>query len=139
MRRDLSRRLLDDPVVYADSLDASTRAYFLNQRGTMAARLSEVAGLVAEQRAEGLALVDETGTLVSPDAAEQSLRAVQNARTALESAGAGLDDVVSWTIYIHQDADLRAAYGAVASMLARDGAPPWSPPRSSRDSACRGR
>jgi uncharacterized protein (TIGR02678 family) len=63
MRRDLSRRLLDDPVVYAASLDASTRTYFMNQRGTMAARLSEAAGLVAEQRAEGLALVDETGTL----------------------------------------------------------------------------
>lgn len=63
MRRDLSRRLLDDPVVYADTLDASTRAYFLNQRGPMAARLSEAAGLVAEQRAEGLALADETGTL----------------------------------------------------------------------------
>jgi uncharacterized protein (TIGR02678 family) len=63
MRRDLSRRLLDDPVVYADSLDASTRAYFLNQRGPMAARLSEAVGLVAEQRAEGLALADDTGTL----------------------------------------------------------------------------
>ncbi|MHB0790147.1 TIGR02678 family protein [Bradyrhizobium sp. 5.13L] len=63
MRRDLSRRLLDDPVVYADSLDASTRAYFLNQRGPMALRLSEAAGLVAEQRAEGLALADETGAL----------------------------------------------------------------------------
>lgn len=68
--------------------------------------------------------VDETGALVSADAAEQSLRAVQNARIALESAGASLDDVISWTIYIHQDADLRAAYGAVASTLARDGAPP---------------
>jgi len=68
--------------------------------------------------------VDETGALVSADAAEQSLRAVQNARIALESAGAGLDDVISWTIHIHQDADLRAAYGAVASTLARDGAPP---------------
>lgn len=68
--------------------------------------------------------VDETGALVSTDAAAQSLRAVQNARTALESAGAGLDEVVSWTILIHQDADLRAAYGAVASTLARDGAPP---------------
>jgi uncharacterized protein (TIGR02678 family) len=63
MRRDLSRRLLDDPVVYADSLDANTRSYFLNQRGPMATRLSEAAGLVAEQRAEGLALADETGTL----------------------------------------------------------------------------
>lgn len=68
--------------------------------------------------------VDESGALVSADAAEQSLRAVQNARVALESAGASLDDVVSWTIHIHQDADLRAAYGAVASTLARDGAPP---------------
>ena len=39
------------------------RAYFVNQRGAMAARLCEAAGLVAEQRAEGLALVDETGSL----------------------------------------------------------------------------
>lgn len=68
--------------------------------------------------------VDETGALVSTDAAEQSLRAVENARIALESAGASLDDVISWTIYIHHHADLRAAYGAVASTLARDGAPP---------------
>lgn|GEM_PF-6813961 len=30
----------------------------------------------------------------------------------------------SWTVLIHQDADLRAAYGAVASTLAREGAPP---------------
>lgn len=68
--------------------------------------------------------VDETGALISSDAGEQSLRALQNARVALEAAGAGLDDVISWTVLIHQDADLRAAYGAVASTLARDGAPP---------------
>lgn len=61
IRRDLSRRLLDDPVIYTDSLDASTRAYFVNQRRPMAARLAEAAGLFAEQRAEGLALVDEEG------------------------------------------------------------------------------
>lgn len=68
--------------------------------------------------------VDETGAVVSADAGEQSLRALENARTALESAGAGLDDVVSWTVLIHQEADLRAAYGAVASRLAREGEPP---------------
>jgi len=68
--------------------------------------------------------VDETGALISSDAGEQSLRALQNARVALEAAGAGLNDVISWTVLIHQDADLRAAYGAVASTLARDGAPP---------------
>jgi enamine deaminase RidA (YjgF/YER057c/UK114 family) len=68
--------------------------------------------------------VDSTGAIVSSDAADQSLRAVENARIALESAGAGLDDVISWTVLIHQEADLRAAYGAVASRLAREGAPP---------------
>lgn len=68
--------------------------------------------------------VDATGAIVSSDAGEQSARAIENARIALESAGAGLEDVISWTVLIHQDADLRAAYGAVASRLARDGAPP---------------
>jgi len=68
--------------------------------------------------------VDENGAVISADAGEQSLRALENARIALEAAGAGLDDVVSWTVLIHQDEDLRAAYAAVASTLARDGAPP---------------
>ncbi|WP_091233627.1 RidA family protein [Microbacterium sp. 3J1] len=68
--------------------------------------------------------VDDTGAVVSTDAGEQAVRAVENARIALESVGVGLDDVISWTLFIHQDADLGAAYGAVASLLARDGAPP---------------
>ena len=63
LRYHLARRLLDDPVVYFDRLDAEQRAYFLNQRGTMATRLCEASGLVAEQRAEGLALADEDGEL----------------------------------------------------------------------------
>ncbi|MGZ5898950.1 MAG: TIGR02678 family protein [Reyranella sp.] len=63
LRRQLARRLLDDPVVYIDSLDAEARAYFINQRGVMAARLCDATGLVAEQRAEGLALADEAGAL----------------------------------------------------------------------------
>ncbi|TAN49090.1 MAG: TIGR02678 family protein [Methylococcaceae bacterium] len=62
-RHHLARRLLDDPVVYLDALDGELRAYFLNQRGPMAARLCEAAGLTAEQRAEGLALVDDGGEL----------------------------------------------------------------------------
>lgn len=63
MRHHLSRRLLDDPVIYFDELDADTRAYLMNQRGPMAARLCEDSGLVAEQRAEGVALIDEIGLL----------------------------------------------------------------------------
>ena len=63
LRRQMARRLLDDPVVYIDTLDADSRAYFVNQRGAMAARLCDATGLIAEQRAEGLALVDEVGSL----------------------------------------------------------------------------
>lgn len=68
--------------------------------------------------------VDETGAVVSDDVAAQSARALQNAEAALAAAGATLADVVAWTVLIHQDADLRAAYGAVGPRLSRDGAPP---------------
>lgn len=63
LRHTLARRLLDDPVVYTETLDNETQAYFSNQRGVMAARLCEATGLAAEQRAEGLALTDEAGKL----------------------------------------------------------------------------
>lgn len=63
LRQHLSRRLLDDPVVYLDTLDPELRAYFVNQRGSMAGRLCLATGLAPEQRAEGLALVDEDGAL----------------------------------------------------------------------------
>lgn len=63
LRHALARRLLDDPVIYLDQLEPESRGYFVNQRGAMASRLCEATGLVAEQRAEGVALVDETGSL----------------------------------------------------------------------------
>jgi uncharacterized protein (TIGR02678 family) len=63
LRHALARRLLDDPVVYLDELDAETREYFAGQRGPLAARLAEAADLVVEQRAEGVALIDPEGEL----------------------------------------------------------------------------
>ena len=63
LRHELARRLLDDPVLYTDTLAPDAQAYFINQRGTMAARLCEATGLAAEQRAEGLALTDASGQL----------------------------------------------------------------------------
>lgn len=59
----LARRLLDDPVVYFSELSPEASAYFLNQRGPLASRLSDAAGLTPEQRAEGVALVDQDGEL----------------------------------------------------------------------------
>lgn len=63
LRHGISRRLLDDPVLYLDALDNDARTYFSNQRGVMAMRLADAAGLIPEQRAEGVALIDESATL----------------------------------------------------------------------------
>ncbi|HET8936921.1 MAG TPA: TIGR02678 family protein [Polyangiales bacterium] len=63
LRHQLARRLLDDPVVYFDELDPDARDYLMNQRGVLAARLSEATELQPEQRAEGVAMVDAEGEL----------------------------------------------------------------------------
>ncbi|GAA4623321.1 RidA family protein [Cellulomonas oligotrophica] len=68
--------------------------------------------------------VDETGAVVSPDVGAQAARALDNAAVALAAAGATLADVVQWTVLIAADADLGAAYGAIAHRLGGPGAPP---------------
>ena len=68
--------------------------------------------------------VDESGTVVSDDVAEQSVRTIDNVSTALEAAGATLADVVQWTVFIAEGAVLGAAYGAIGPRLAGSGAPP---------------
>lgn len=67
--------------------------------------------------------VDATGAVVSDDVAEQSVRAIDNAGIALDAAGATFADVVQWTVLVVADADLGAAYGAIAPRLAVNGAP----------------
>ncbi len=65
--------------------------------------------------------VDGDGALVGAgDAAAQSTRALENAKTALAAAGASLSDVVQWTVLFVDGADLAAGYGAIASELASD-------------------
>lgn len=56
---------MSDPVIYVLDLasDGESLAYYVNQRGALAARLAAATGLIAEQRAEGLALVDPDGDL----------------------------------------------------------------------------
>lgn len=68
--------------------------------------------------------VDENGVLVGPDdVAAQAVRALANARLALEFAGATLDDVVQWTVVFVDGVDVAAAYGAIASDLASETPP----------------
>lgn len=61
IRHSLARRLLDDPVVYYAQLTEAERAYLASQRVFLLRRLAEATGLVAEVRAEGMALVDLSG------------------------------------------------------------------------------
>src|SRR6266540_2767803 len=63
LRVTLTRRLLDDPVVYYDDLDDEERAYLATQRAHLVRQIHEATGLVAEVRREGIALVDPEGAL----------------------------------------------------------------------------
>jgi uncharacterized protein (TIGR02678 family) len=58
LRHHLTRRLIDDPVVYHDELDMEQASYLSGQRPALARRIAELLGLVAEVRAEGIAMVD---------------------------------------------------------------------------------
>lgn len=58
LRHRLTRRLLDDPVLHTDDLDEAERTYLTGQRHAITARITELTGLVAEVRAEGVAMVD---------------------------------------------------------------------------------
>lgn len=63
LRCGLFRRLLDDPVLYYDDLDEAQLAYLKKQRGHLVREVEKATGLVAEVRAEGIAMVDRDGDL----------------------------------------------------------------------------
>jgi uncharacterized protein (TIGR02678 family) len=71
LRRGLTRRLLDDPVVYYDELAEDERAYLVAQRHNITTRISEATGLLPELRAEGLAMVDPDDELTDVRMPEQ--------------------------------------------------------------------
>lgn len=58
IRHRLTRRLLDEPVLYFDDLDEAELAYLTRQRHAITSRITELTGLIAEVRAEGIAMVD---------------------------------------------------------------------------------
>ncbi|AWL41310.1 MULTISPECIES: TIGR02678 family protein [unclassified Streptomyces] len=71
VRRSLTRRLLDDPVLYYDDLSDAELGYLTRQRGFLTARITELTGLVAEVRAEGIAMVDPEDDLTDLRMPEQ--------------------------------------------------------------------
>ncbi|MEV6153004.1 TIGR02678 family protein [Nonomuraea sp. NPDC052129] len=71
LRRRLTRRLLEDPVVYYTDLDEPERAYLTSQRHAITRRIEEATGLVAEVRAEGIAMADPDDELTDVRMPEQ--------------------------------------------------------------------
>ena len=63
LRSQLTRKLLDDPIVYYEELTEGERAYLSSQRAFVLAQVEEATGLTPEVRREGIALVDESGDL----------------------------------------------------------------------------
>jgi uncharacterized protein (TIGR02678 family) len=71
LRRQLTRRLLDDPVVYYDELTDDERGYLIAQRHAITRRITEATGLLPELRAEGIAMVDPDDELTDVRMPEQ--------------------------------------------------------------------
>ena len=71
LRRILTRRLLDEPVVYYDELTEDERAYLVSQRHNITGRISEATRLLPELRAEGIAMVDPDDELTDVRMPEQ--------------------------------------------------------------------
>ncbi|WP_405675138.1 TIGR02678 family protein [Streptomyces sp. NBC_01511] len=71
IRWKLTRVLLDNPVLYYDDLTDDELAYLTRQRGFITARIGEMTGLVAEVRAEGIAMVDPLDDLTDVRMPEQ--------------------------------------------------------------------
>lgn len=63
MRVRFFRQLLDDPVLYYNELTQQEREYLDRQRGSILPEIESATGLVREVRAEGIAMVDPSGSM----------------------------------------------------------------------------
>lgn len=68
--------------------------------------------------------VGPDGMVVAPGMAEQARQAFANLRACLEAAGAEVTDIVKWTIFYVEGADVQAGVTAFGEFWPRDAAPP---------------
>lgn len=70
-RSRLTRRLIDDPLLEYEELEAGELAYLQSQRSFLLSKIREATALLPEVRREGIALVDERGELTDLRMPEQ--------------------------------------------------------------------
>jgi len=68
--------------------------------------------------------VGPEGTVVGEGMAEQTQQALSNLRTCLHATGAEITDIVKWTIFYVEGADVQAGLAAFGEFWPRDAAPP---------------
>jgi uncharacterized protein (TIGR02678 family) len=110
LRRMLTRRLLDDPVIYYDELPEDERAYLISQRHNITGRISEATGLLAELRAEGIAMVDPDDELTDVRMPEQRTDGHVTLLVAEYLAGRGRAPRAELLAFVRRAAQAHASY-----------------------------
>ena len=106
----LTRRLLDDPVVYYDELAEDERAYLVAQRHNITGRISEATGLLPELRAEGIAMVDPDDELTDVRMPEQRTDGHVTLLVAEYLAGRARAPRAELLAFVRQAAQAHASY-----------------------------
>lgn len=114
IRVSLTRRLVEDPVLYFEDLSEEERAYLTSQRAHLVKQVEEGLGLVAELRREGLAMVDEGGRLTDigiPEEGTEGHLALLLAEFLVKHARQAPGAVVPRSAIVAHVARLVAQYG----------------------------
>jgi uncharacterized protein (TIGR02678 family) len=115
LRSQLTRKLLDDPVVYYDELTGEELAYLTSQRGFLLRQIEEATGLVPEIRREGIAMVDDAGDLTDlglPEEGTEGHLTLLFAEHLAEHARRGEPGPVGYAALHQHTADLIARHRA---------------------------
>ncbi|MEU5877895.1 TIGR02678 family protein [Spirillospora sp. NPDC047279] len=110
LRRRLTRRLLEDPVLYFEDLDEAERAYLTSQRHAITRRVEEATGLVPEVRAEGIAMVDPEDELTDVRMPEQRTDGHVTLLVAEYLAGRAEADLDELRAFVRKAASEHTAY-----------------------------
>ncbi|MDG4785076.1 TIGR02678 family protein [Micromonospora sp. WMMD1102] len=101
LRHRLTRLLLEQPVLYYDDLSEPERSYLTSQRFALLNRITQLTGLVAEVRGEGIAMVDPADELTDVRMPAEGMQSHLTLLLAERIAAAGPDGVRVGELHRH--------------------------------------